>query len=32
VRSVGAIERGRDRLRFSSFETADALRTRLSVL
>jgi 4-amino-4-deoxychorismate lyase len=32
VRSVGAIERGRERLRFSKFETADELRNRLSVL
>jgi 4-amino-4-deoxychorismate lyase len=32
VRSVGAIERGRERHEFSMFETAEELRTRLSVL
>jgi len=32
VRSVGAIERGRERLRFFDYDTADELRTRLGVL
>jgi 4-amino-4-deoxychorismate lyase len=32
VRSVASIERGRDRLRLSAFDTADRLRTRLESL
>jgi 4-amino-4-deoxychorismate lyase len=32
LRSVGAIERGRERLRFSAFETANRLRQRLDAL
>jgi branched-subunit amino acid aminotransferase/4-amino-4-deoxychorismate lyase len=32
LRSVGVIERGRERLRRSGFETANQLRARLDVL
>jgi hypothetical protein len=32
LRSVGVIERGRERLRLSAFETANRLRQRLDAL
>jgi len=32
VRSVGVIERGRERLRLAAFETANRLRQRLAAL
>jgi branched-subunit amino acid aminotransferase/4-amino-4-deoxychorismate lyase len=32
LRSVGVIERGRERLRLSAFETANRLRQRLNSL